>query len=58
MLLDAHLSGLCDPGGPEGSGCTPSTSEEGVTTHGLPHYEYLIRQTGMLTFISYSSFYG
>ena len=22
-----------------------------VTTHGLPHYEYLIRQTGMLTFI-------
>ena len=29
MLLDAHLSGLCDPGGPEGSGHTPSVSEEG-----------------------------
>ena len=25
-----------------------------VTTHGLPHYEYLIRRTGMLTFTSYS----
>src|SRR5580698_5810829 len=24
--------------------------EGSVTTHGLPHYEYLIRQTGMLTF--------
>ena len=29
-----------------------------VTTHRLQHYEYLIHWTGMLTFTSYSLFYG
>ena len=28
------MSGLCDPGGPEGSGRTPNASEEGLGSEG------------------------
>ena len=43
-LMCCSCRALCFTPGP------PPASPAPVTTHGLPHYEYLIRRTGMFTF--------